>query len=317
MVSLFSLTKFFLVGLSFPLHQSRRMRSNLTMKLKKGSSGKDLRAMSPVYNPRGVNQEQYVNWLDDKKVSILLGIGPAGTGKTLFACNAAVKALKTGEVEKIVMTRPVVPVEEDIGFLPGDMITKMNPWTRPIFDVLTEFYMQKDIDTMLESGVIEISPLAFMRGRTFKRAFIVADEMQNSSPNQMLMLTTRLGELSKMVITGDLKQSDRGIDNGLADLMRKLKGYGECDSIKMVEMKTSDVERSAAVSKILDIYAFVPSPVSVSPPLNASKVDLLSYGNKTPEASSPKNPLGSEYIDNDAALIPKRLLCKSDPTLKN
>ena len=286
-----SFSNFLLFGMAFPLGRSIRSRSTLSMKLKKGSSGSDLRAMSPLYNPRGVNQEQYVKWLDDRRVSILLGVGPAGTGKTLFACNAAVKALKSGEAQKIIMTRPVVPVEEDIGFLPGDLITKMNPWTRPIFDILTEFYMQKDIDAMLQSGVIEISPLAFMRGRTFKRAFIVADEMQNSSPNQMLMLTTRLGEGSKMVITGDLKQSDRSVDNGLADLMKKLKSYGDCESIKMVEMNVADVERSATVSKILDIYSFVPivrAPPTVTPP--------------TPKL---------QIFDNDAALIPKHLY-KSD-----
>jgi len=308
-------SNFLLFGMAFPFGRSIRSRSALSMKLKKGSPGSDLRAMSPIYNPRGINQENYVKWLEDRRVSILLGVGPAGTGKTLFACNAAVKALKSGEAQKIIMTRPVVPVEEDIGFLPGDLITKMNPWTRPIFDILTEFYMQKDIDAMLQSGVIEISPLAFMRGRTFKRAFIVADEMQNSSPNQMLMLTTRIGEGSKMVITGDLKQSDRSVDNGLADLMKKLKSYGDCESIKMVEMNVADVERSAAVSKILDIYAFVPPSVSViyNAPLNASKVDLPTYGNETLETSS----VVSKIIDNDAALIPKRLLWKSDPLYKN
>jgi phosphate starvation-inducible PhoH-like protein len=300
MVQLFSLARVFMVGMAFPFGSAVRMRGNVSMKLKKGSSGRDLRAMSPVYNPRGVNQEQYVKWLDDSDVSILLGVGPAGTGKTLFACNAAVKALKSGDVNKIIMTRPVVPVEEDIGFLPGDLITKMNPWTRPIFDILTEFYLQKDIDAMLQSGVIEISPLAFMRGRTFKRAFILADEMQNSSPNQMLMLTTRLGEGSKMVITGDLKQSDRSVDNGLAELMRKLKVYGDCDSIKMVEMETSDVERSATVSKILDIYSFSP-PVSTPPKTTFTYV-------------KPPPPIG---FDNDCALIPKHLLHKSDPFHKN
>ena len=302
MVQLFSLARVFMVGMAFPFGRAIRMRGNVSMKLKKGSAGRDLRAMSPVYNPRGVNQEQYVKWLDDSDVSILLGVGPAGTGKTLFACNAAVKALKSGDVNKIIMTRPVVPVEEDIGFLPGDLIAKMNPWTRPIFDILTEFYLQKDIDAMLQSGVIEISPLAFMRGRTFKRAFILADEMQNSSPNQMLMLTTRLGEGSKMVITGDLKQSDRSVDNGLAELMRKLKVYGNCDSIKMVEMETSDVERSATVSKILDIYSFS-APVS-TPPKPTSTAAYV----------KPPHPMG---FDNDCALIPKHLLHKSDPFHKN
>lgn len=256
-------------------------RAAFSLKLKKGASGKELRATFPEYIPRGANQEQYVKWLENKNVSILVGIGPAGSGKTLFACNAAVAALKTGAVDKIVMTRPVVPVEEEIGFLPGDLNTKMNPWTRPIFDILAEFYVQKDIDAMLQSGVIEISPLAFMRGRTFKRAFVVADEMQNSSPNQMLMLTTRLGSRSKLVITGDVKQSDRGKENGLAELVQKLTSYGNCDSIKMVEMTASDIERSAAVSKILDIYAFVPG--------------------KPSSAVKSRNT-----FDNDCALIPLR-----------
>jgi phosphate starvation-inducible protein PhoH and related proteins len=230
---------------------------------KKGGdgSGEFGRSLVPRYSPRTTNQKQYVQYLEDPTVSILLGVGPAGTGKTLFACSAAVQEMKRGSVQKIILTRPVVPVEEDIGFLPGSLINKMDPWTRPIFDILGEFYSKRDIDIMLDSGAIEISPLAFMRGRTFKRAFVIADEMQNSSPNQMLMLTTRLGQSSKMVITGDLAQSDRPIQyNGLADLMGKLRAYnGVMDNIKMVEMGREDVERSAAVSKILDIYSFAPS----------------------------------------------------------
>ena len=135
------------------------------------------------------------------------------------------------------------------------LIAKMNPWTRPIFDILEEFYSVRDIDNMLNSGVIEISPLGFMRGRTFKRAFIIADEMQNSSPNQMLMLATRLGEKSRMVVTGDLKQSDRMESNGLLDLMRKIEAFkGERDLIQMVSMGQGDVQRSEVVSKILEIY---------------------------------------------------------------
>jgi phosphate starvation-inducible PhoH-like protein len=317
MVHLFSFTKCLVLGMIFPFKQGYRFRSSLSMKLKKGTAGRDLRAMSPVYNPRGVNQQRYVELLDDPAVSILLGVGPAGTGKTLFACNAAVKSLKSGDVNKIIMTRPVVPVEEDIGFLPGDLITKMNPWTRPIFDILTEFYLQKDIDAMLQSGVIEISPLAFMRGRTFKCAFILADEMQNSSPNQMLMLTTRLGEGSKMVITGDLKQSDRSVDNGLAELMRKLKVYGDCDSIKMVEMENSDVERSDAVSKILDIYSFVSTPSSgVTSTVGQVIQDKpkSAVSSTTPDKPVSETKLSvSKGFDNDCALIPKHLVHKSDP----
>lgn len=240
------------------------------MRVKKTSdTGIDTKGMAPLYKPRSDNQQQYVNHLMDSRIPIVLGIGPAGSGKTLFACNTAVTALKKGYIKKIILTRPVVPVEEDIGFLPGSLIHKMDPWTRPIFDILLEFYSQKDIDSMLHGGVLEISPLAFMRGRTFKNAFIIADEMQNSSPNQMLMLTTRIGEGSKLVITGDLQQSDRSKDNGLVDLINKLKKYdqycmasgGTSPDIRMVKMEAIDIQRSPIVSKLLEIYeepVFIP-----------------------------------------------------------
>ena len=236
--------------------------SSLVMRAKKPSlsipidgNSDRLRSMAPLYNPRGPNQKKYVELLSNSSVDIVVGLGPAGTGKTLFACATAVQQLHHGHIQKIVLTRPVVPVEEDIGYLPGNMVAKMNPWTRPIFDILEEFYSTRDIDTMLNSGVIEISPLGFMRGRTFKRAFIIADEMQNSSPNQMLMLATRLGEKSKMVVTGDLKQSDRMENNGLLDLKNKIEAFdGERDLIRMVTMTSKDVQRSAVVSKVLQLY---------------------------------------------------------------
>ena len=270
---------------------------------KKGAdgSGEFGRSLVPKYSPRTDNQRQYVEFLEDPTVSILLGVGPAGTGKTLFACSAAVQEMKRGSVQKIILTRPVVPVEEDIGFLPGSLINKMDPWTRPIFDILGEFYSKRDIDIMLDSGAIEISPLAFMRGRTFKRAFVIADEMQNSSPNQMLMLTTRLGQSSKMVITGDLAQSDRPIqNNGLADLMGKLRSYrGEMDTIRMVEMGRQDVERSAAVAKILDIYSFSPDTNKVlSVPID--KIDKIDKIETIPQNTTSKYPI----VLQDCALIP-------------
>jgi len=245
----------------------KTIKTKLNMRSKKNSDfSSDMRCISPVYKPRSENQVRYVKYLCDKNTPIVIGVGPAGSGKTLFACNQAVLALKSGAVDKIILTRPVVPVEEDIGFLPGSLINKMDPWTRPIFDILLEFYQQKDIDGMLHSGALEISPLAYMRGRTFKKAFVIADEMQNSSPNQMLMLTTRIGDGSKMVITGDLKQSDRGIDNGLADLMRKIKYYNAIRTntndnnnelgIRIIEMVGADIQRSPIVAKILDIYSY-------------------------------------------------------------
>jgi phosphate starvation-inducible PhoH-like protein len=206
------------------------------------------------YQPRTQNQKIYVEYLTNPKVSIVGGVGPAGSGKTLFACHAAVSALKCGNVDKIVITRPLISVdEEELGFLPGSITNKMDPWTRPIFDILGEFYSTNQIKSMVENRIVEISPLAYMRGRTFKRCFIIADEMQNSSPNQMLMMLTRIGEDSKLVITGDLRQSDRSGINGLFDFTEKLKS-SEDSLIKIIELNNVDVQRSPVVSHILDIY---------------------------------------------------------------
>jgi phosphate starvation-inducible PhoH-like protein len=253
------------------------------------------KAIAPLYSPRTKNQKTYVNCLQDPKTKIVLGVGPAGSGKTLFACNVAVEELKKGAIQKIILTRPAVTVEEELGYLPGTILKKMDPWTRPLFDILLEFYSQKDIDSMLHGGTIEISPLAYMRGRTFKRAFIIADEMQNSSPNQMVMLTTRIGEQSKMVITGDLFQSDRGPNNGLADFLQKLKkfdtGMAEKEpAIRYVELENEDIQRSPIVSKIVNIY-------------NPKKEKPI----PTPENTTIKTrlePIKSTIIKDDAAMIP-------------
>lgn len=233
-------------------------------KMKKSKGGSDsgyditsieMRGISPLYSPRSANQKKYVDTLNNQNTTLVFGIGPAGTGKTLFACSAAIRDLKHGKIQKIVLTRPVVPVEEELGFLPGNIKHKMDPWTRPIFDIFLEYYSQKDIDAMVHGGVIEISPLGFMRGRTFKKCFIIADEMQNSSPNQMLMLTTRIGLGSKMVITGDLNQSDRVNDNGLKIFMDKIRKYnGDKNGIEICELENDDIERSAVVSQILNIF---------------------------------------------------------------
>ena len=243
---------------SFSGSQFQR-RCSLVMRGSKKSISNDVflpeKQMCPIYKPRGPNQKMYVHYLNDPGVSVLISTGPAGTGKTLFACATAVQELMDRNVDKIILTRPVVPVEEDIGYLPGSLVSKMHPWTRPIFDILEEFYSLREIDSMIHSGIIEISPLAFMRGRTFKRSFVIADEMQNSSPNQMLMLATRLGEQSRMVITGDLKQSDKCENNGLLDLMNKLDAYQKpVNEIKLVKLDQRDVQRSKTVSKILRIY---------------------------------------------------------------
>jgi phosphate starvation-inducible PhoH-like protein len=159
-------------------------------------------------------------------------------------------------VNKIVITRPVVSVDEEIGFLPGGLESKMDPWTRPIFDSLRETYTAKEIERMMDEGIIEIVPLGFMRGRTFKNAWIVADEMQNSSPTQMFMLATRIGEGSKMIITGDLNQSDRNMyDNGLREICDKVRWAPNNGCVQYVELNVEDVQRSRAAKCVLDIYA--------------------------------------------------------------
>jgi phosphate starvation-inducible protein PhoH and related proteins len=209
-----------------------------------------------IYLPKTLNQQTYVDYMENRNVSVVFGVGPAGSGKTLFACSSAIQELKQGYVDRIIITRPIISVDEELGYLPGSIEQKMNPWTRPIFDIFSEFVSLSEIKHMVDNGVIEISPLAFMRGRTFKRCFIIADEMQNSSPKQMKMLLTRLGDDSRMVVTGDLKQSDRYNDNGLYDFINRFQesSTNYNSSIQYVELNDHDIQRSAVVSSILKIY---------------------------------------------------------------
>ena len=203
--------------------------------------------------PRNKNQEQYVLKLLDDTKDIVFGIGPAGTGKTLLAVQVAVKLFKAGKIDKIIVTRPAVSVDEDLGFLPGTLEEKMAPWTRPIFDVLREYFNAKEIEGMISEGIIEIAPLAYMRGRTFKHSFILADEMQNATQNQMKMLLTRLGEKSMMAVTGDLNQADRLKDNGLINFTRLLESTNQ-SCLDIVQFEQGDIERHAAVKAVLQVY---------------------------------------------------------------
>jgi phosphate starvation-inducible PhoH-like protein len=203
--------------------------------------------------PRNKSQETYILELLDRERDIVFGIGPAGTGKTLLACQAGVKAFLDGSVERIIVTRPAVSADEDLGFLPGTLEEKMAPWTRPIFDVFREYFYANEIEGMIKEGVIEISPLAYMRGRTFKNSFIIADEMQNATQNQMKMLLTRIGNESQMVVTGDLNQADRLKDNGLIDFINHLESR-ESKHISAVFFKQGDIERHDAVKEVLEIY---------------------------------------------------------------
>jgi len=206
--------------------------------------------------PRTRNQERLVLALQDADQHIVITAGPAGTGKTYLAMLAAVKAFRAGDVDRIVLTRPAVGVEgEEHGFLPGDLNQKMDPWVRPLTDILREYYRQQDIAAMLEDQTIEIAPLGFMRGRTFKSAYIIADEMQNATPSQCKMLMTRIGEGSKIIITGDIEQADRiKGNNGLADLCQKL-SEGGVTGIAVCHLDNKDIQRHRIIDSVLKLYA--------------------------------------------------------------
>lgn len=170
--------------------------------------------------PRNINQERFLTLLEDDNVNICFAAGPAGTGKTLISTLYAIYMLKQGLIDKVVITRPNVPVDnKDIGFLPGGIMEKMAPWTRPIMDIFEEYYSPKQIEHMIEEGLVEICPIAYIRGRTFKNAIVLVDEAQGTTANSMLSILTRIGEGSKVIITGDTDQSDNGRENGLQDFL--------------------------------------------------------------------------------------------------
>jgi len=204
--------------------------------------------------PKNLSQETYLLKLNDSQKMIIFAIGPAGTGKTMLAVQWAIDQLKYGTADKIVITRPAVSVDEQHGFLPGDLNQKMEPWTKPIMDVFSENYSARDIENMIKEGVIEVSPLAYMRGRTFKNAVIIADEMQNATPSQMKMLLTRLGQKSKMVVTGDLQQADRPSNNGLLEFLQLFNDFKENRYVDVCHFTVGDIERHEAVKEILAIY---------------------------------------------------------------
>jgi len=215
------------------------------------SSASSFMGVSPI----GANQKRYYDLLANVSVPLVVATGPAGCGKTLLACDSFAKSYMGGKMSKLVLTRPYVAVDgEELGYLPGGIQQKMEPWTRPVFDIFSQYFSSVELKKLLQMGVIEVVPLGFMRGRSFHRCMILADEMQNSSPSQMLMLLTRLGADSKMVVTGDLGQSDLKVDgNGLADLMGRLGRYPYSD-ISHVALDSGDVQRSVVVSRILQLY---------------------------------------------------------------
>ena len=198
-----------------------------------------------------VGQKKYVDLM--KKNTITFGVGPAGTGKTYLAVAIAVNAYKAKQVEKIILTRPAVEAGEKLGFLPGDLQEKVNPYLRPLYDALQEMLGLETYAKMMERGTIEIAPLAYMRGRTLSNAYVILDEAQNTTREQIKMFLTRLGENSKMVITGDLTQIDlpKGLTSGLKHAIRILK---DIDDIGIIRLNEKDVVRHPLVQKIVKAY---------------------------------------------------------------
>ena len=208
--------------------------------------------------PLNKSQERYFKLLHEKTRKIVVAIGPSGTGKTTLATEVGVRNLLLGNISKLILVRPTVAVDdEQLGFLPGGLEDKMAPWIRPIYDILYQFISPKEVESMIENKEIELAPLAYMRGRTFKNCWIVADEMQNSTINQMKMLLTRIGHNTKLIITGDLDQHDKvgrgGEVNGLEDFSNRVQ-KNRSQSISSVEFTRDDVEREEVVKEILELY---------------------------------------------------------------
>jgi phosphate starvation-inducible PhoH-like protein len=235
---------------------------------------------SKFTKPKNQHQTEYVSALKNKNKKIVVCTGPAGTGKTLFATEYGVRLFLMGEVEKLIFTRPSVSVDEDLGYLPGTLEDKMAPWIRPIYDILYAFLTPAEVTALIEEKLIEIAPLGYMRGRTFKNAWIVADEMQNSTISQMKMLLTRLGENSRIIVTGDLEQFDRtGQYNGLDDFLSKLRGK-RSDSISSFEFDREDIQREDVVKEVLEIYAAYEVPANYIATV-ASSSDSVSSSHST------------------------------------
>lgn len=198
-------------------------------------------------------QQKYVSVLYNPLHSLVVCTGPAGSGKTALACKTALTQLADKQIEQIVITKPLVSVEgEDLGFLPGNMRSKMSPWIESYLDIFKEHYSMKQLEDMMKKDIIKLAPLAYCRGNTYTNSFVICDESQNTTPSQLKMLLTRLGENSKMVILGDLDQQDSRGTSGLEDFLHRYPGGN--DAIAMVRLTESDVCRSALVKYILTLY---------------------------------------------------------------
>ena len=219
--------------------------------------------MQNIMKPRNPMQDLYIQNILNQNISIILATGPAGTGKSCIGVSAAIDLFNKNVYERIVITRPAVTVDEEHGFLPGKIEDKLDPWVRPLYDTFYKYYSPDEVKSMIAQKIIDICPLAYLRGRTLENSFIIVDEAQNCSVKQMLMTLTRIGSGSKMIITGDTSQHDRGYEkSGLTDLIERLyknknnETDESCSSsgISHIQFTSQHIERHPIIKKILQLY---------------------------------------------------------------
>jgi phosphate starvation-inducible PhoH-like protein len=229
-----------------------------TLMERHGEEAEKIRASGVVFtdrlriSARSPNQAAYINMIRDNH--LVFGLGPAGSGKTYLAVACAVEALRYGEVKRIVLTRPAVEAGEHLGFLPGDMREKVDPYLKPIYDALDDMIARRQLLNHIENGVLEVAPLAYMRGRTLARSFVILDEAQNTTPGQMKMLLTRLGEQSRCVVTGDMSQVDLAGNRQNSGLVHATRILGGIPGIGMMTLTGDDIVRHRLVRDIVDAY---------------------------------------------------------------
>ena len=210
-----------------------------------------------IPTPLNEKQKLYIEKLQDINPSIVIATGPAGSSKSFLAVSMGINELINNKYKKIIITRPTISVDEDLGYLPGNINNKMDPWLRPLYDTFYKYYSVKEVKSMIDSQIIDICPISYLRGRTLENSFIIVDEAQNCSVNQILMILTRIGYKSKMVLTGDLMQHDRGKNqiNGLGDLINRIEKSDEpINDISHIKFTHENVVRHPVIKDILNLY---------------------------------------------------------------